>query len=273
MATIKNLLNLMIDMANSILIASGKGGVGKTTLSTNIAVALSEFGRKIALVDVDLPTPNLSLHLNIPKNITTLNDVIKGKASIEQATYSYSQHLKIIPAGIMIESLEGFNPRAFRELMREIATKFEVTLFDCAPGLSGEVINAFYGGEKMIVITNPEEPAVVDCSKTVDIAKELGVDVKGIVLNRTGRFEEELSEHEVSESIFKLPILGKVPEDRHVARAIAARVPVVVKYPYCPAARAITKIAHSLVGKEYQESFTIKEKLKILLGKYEAEGR
>lgn len=255
-------------MPNSILFASGKGGVGKTTAVANLGIILSKLGKKVAVVDVDLPTPNLSIHLGIPQDIPTLNDVVRGKAQLDDVIYSYHNGLKVVPAGMLVEHLQGFNPRVFRETMRQIGQNFEVSFFDCAPGLSQEVINAFYGADMMIVVTNPENPAVSDCAKTVEIARDLGVDVKGIVLNRVGRFKNELTSAEVSSRVFDLPIVGKIPEDPYVAEAIAEHSPVVISHPLSPAARAFKKLAHTLLGKDYKEKLSLGDRLKILLKQY-----
>jgi len=255
-------------MVNSILVSSGKGGVGKTTVSVNLGIALAELGKDVVIVDLDLPTPNVAMHMNIPYDSVTLNDVIRGEASIDDATYYYGFGLKVIPASYFIESLEGFNPRVFNEAMKEIGKKFDVALFDCAPGLSAEVINAFRGGEMMLVVTTPEHPSVADCKKAIQIAKDLDVDVKGVVLNRVGEALGDMTSKEVSKELYDLPVLGEVPEDARVKRAISRKSPVVISHPLSPAARSFKKLAHYLIGKEYNETFSISDRFKLLTGKY-----
>ncbi len=255
-------------MPNSILIGSGKGGVGKTTVTINLGMALSLMGRDVVVVDVDIPTPNVGFHLDIPSDAVTLNDVVRGRATLEQATFLYANRLKVIPSGIFIDSLEGFDPDAYRSVMKQINKKFDVVLFDCAPGLGNEVINTFKGGEMMVVVTTPELPSVADTAKSVQIATDLGVGVKGIIVNRSGHFKTEMKDAQISSTINDLPILGKIPEDSTVPTSIAEGVPVVMGHPLSPAGRAYKRVAHRLLGKKYVEKLSWADKINIFLKNY-----
>src|SRR3989304_6568510 len=94
-------------MTRTILVTSGKGGVGKTMVTSNLAYNLSQLGHSVIAMDANLTTPNLGLHFGLhlaPKN---LHDVLKGKAKLHQATYNHPLGFKVIPAGMSVNDLVG----------------------------------------------------------------------------------------------------------------------------------------------------------------------
>ena len=254
-------------MGKSFLVCSGKGGVGKTTTTINLGVALGALGKDVAIVDSNLPTPNVALHLKIPPQMKTLNDMIKGKAGINKATYLLKTRVNVIPAAFSVESLQGFNPKKFRKLIKRIEKNNEFTLIDCAPGLGIEVINALKASENAIIVLNPELPSLADASKAIQIAQDLNVKIAGIVVNRCGRFKQELSNQEITSIIKNIKILGNVPEDPLVASAISFGEPVVTKYPFSPTAYAFKEIAAKLAGIKFEKKASLIDKIKAFLAR------
>ena len=93
-------------MSKFIVITSGKGGVGKTTTAVNLAVAMNSFDEDVTLVDVNLTTPNVGLHLGAPVVPVTLNHVLSGKADLADSIYEHESGTKIIPASLSIKELK-----------------------------------------------------------------------------------------------------------------------------------------------------------------------
>ena len=255
-------------MGNSFLICSGKGGTGKTCTAINLGVALGMLGKDVAIVDANLPTPNIALHLKIPAEIKTLNDVIRGEIAIDKATYLLKPHVRVIPAAFSVESLEGFNPKEFKKLIKKIEEDNDITLIDCAPGLGIEVINSLRACDNAIVILNPELPSLADASKAIQIAQDLEVKITGVIINRSKRFKQELSNEEIASVIGNMRILGNVPEDPLVASSISFGQPVVSQYPFSPAAYRFRQIAATLIGKKIEEKPSIIDRFKTLLARY-----
>lgn len=255
-------------VGKSLLVCSGKGGSGKTTTAINLGVALGMYGKDVTIVDADLPTPNIALHLKIPPETKTLNDVITGKAGIEKATYLLKPHVRVIPAAFGIESLQGFNPKKFKKLIKDIEEKNDLTLIDCAPGLGVEVINSLRASNQTIVVTNPEVPALADASKAIQIAQDLGVKITGVIVNRSGRFKQELSNKEISSVMGDIRVLGRVPEDSLVASSISFGQPVVSLYPFSSASYAFKQIAAELIGKKFEEKPSIIDRFKAFLERH-----
>jgi len=255
-------------MGKSLLISSGKGGVGKTTTAINLGVALGDLGKDITIIDANLPTPNVALHLKIPPEVNTLNDVVRGKTTIDKATYLLKPRIKVIPAAFSVESLQGFDPKKFKRLIKKIEANNDFTLIDCAPGLGIEVINALRACDNTIVVLNPEMPSLADATKAIQIAKDLGVKIAGVIVNRKGRFKQELSNEEIASVIRNVQILGSIPEDPLVASSVSFGQPIVTRYPFSPAAHAFRQIAATLIGKKLKERASIIDKIKTLLARH-----
>src|SRR3989344_5064130 len=96
-------------MSKFILITSGKGGVGKTTAAVNLATAMHDFDEDVTLVDVNLTTPNVGLHLGAPVVPVTLNHVLSGRAELVDAIYEHSSGTKVIPSSLSIKELKNLN--------------------------------------------------------------------------------------------------------------------------------------------------------------------
>ena len=106
-------------MAITIAIASGKGGTGKTTISANLSVALSKFGKDVIVLDADIAMANLELVMGLDGKPITLNDVLAGSASVEQAIYEGPGGVKVVPAGVSLDSFK-----------KAIVIKKDVTITD-----------------------------------------------------------------------------------------------------------------------------------------------
>src|SRR3972149_10622941 len=110
-------------MTRIIGIISGKGGVGKTTTVSNLGTALVDMVKKVIILDANVTTPNLSLHLGIPFYPITLHDVIKRKAPIEKAIYNHVSGLKIIPASLAASEVKDIDMDKFESLLWNLLGK------------------------------------------------------------------------------------------------------------------------------------------------------
>lgn len=257
-------------MGKSFLVCSGKGGTGKTCTTINLGVALSDFGKETVIIDADFPTPNIALHLKIPEGVKTFNDVMRGTASLTEATHFLGAKLKVLPAAFSVENLSAFNPKKFKKTIKIVEKESDITIIDCAPGLGIEVINSLRACNNAIVVLNPELPSLADASKTIQIAQDLNVKIEGIIINKVGRFRKELTQKEISSVLENIRVLGTIPDDPLVSASIAMGKPIVSKYPYSDAAIAFKKIAAELIGKKYDERINFVDKFKAFIERYRA---
>ncbi len=236
-------------MAKVITITSGKGGVGKTTSAINIGAAIHEFGKDVIVVDANLATPNIGLHLGAPIVPVSLNHVLSGKATIADAIYEHESGTKIIPSSLSIRELRQLNYNKLKEMSKKLKRMADFIILDSAAGLGEEAVAAIESADEIIIVTNPEIPAVTDALKTSKLAEQLGKEVKGVVVTRyTGnKYQMPLSN---IRDMLELPIIGVIPEDKNVPKAVVMKDALIRTHPKSKASRAYRKLAARIIGKE-----------------------
>ena len=232
-------------MTRIIGITSGKGGVGKTTTVSNLGIALVNMGKKVIILDANVTTPNLSLHLGIPFYPITLHDVIKRKVPIEKAIYNHVSGLKIIPASLAASEVKDIDMDKFESLLWNLLGKADIIILDAAAGLGREAIAAIEASDEIIIITNPEIPAVTDALKTIKIAEERGTKVLGVVVNRCKAHKHEMSLKDIRRMV-EIPILVSIPEDSNVPKSISKKTPLVSLKPNSQAAVEFRRLAEEI---------------------------
>ncbi len=240
-------------MTRIIACISGKGGAGKTTLVANLGVALAKMGKDVTVLDANLTTPNLGLHLGVPLSPVTIHDVLRGKATISQATYRHESGLKIIPAGIALKDLKGVDARDLSTAILDLLGNTEIILIDAAAGLGREALAAVEAADELLLITNPDLPAVTDALKAAKLAEQMGTNITGVIINRKSGRRHEMANEEVLSMLDNYSLLGEVSEDVRVQHALSNRTPVVMHEPKSVAAKQMRKIAGRLVGIELPE--------------------
>lgn len=237
-------------MTRLILITSGKGGVGKTTLTSNLSAALTDFGESVIAMDANLTTPNLGIHTGMHLAPNTLHDVLKGKKKLKKAIYPHPYGYKIIPASMALEDLKDVDVGRLPEITFSLLGKADYIIMDCAAGLGREVVSALSATDELILITNPNLSAVTDALKILKLAQESKLSVAGVVINRVRNSRDEIPPSEIEE-LLDIPILAEIPEDRNIPRATSEKKNVFEYSPYSPAAIEIKKLAATLTGREY----------------------
>jgi len=239
-------------MTRLIILTSGKGGVGKTTLSSNLAAALTDFGENVIVMDANLTTPNIGLHLGMHLTPNTLHNALKGECRLKDAIYPHPYGFKVIPASLGLNDLKGVDVGRLPEISLNLIGKADYVIMDCAAGLGREAISALSASDEAIIVTNPDLPSVADALKVLNIAKETNVKIIGVVVNRIKGNLFELSKHEIK-SLLKVPVIAEIPEDPNVALSIVAKKPLIEFLPSSPAAIEIKKLAARLIGRKYRE--------------------
>jgi len=237
-------------MYRLIVITSGKGGVGKTTTAINLGAAMNYFKKDVLVIDGNLSTPNIGIHLNSPEVPINLNHVLMGKAEPTEAVYEHESGLKIMPSSLSIKQLRKINPDSivrFRDDFKRIA---DYVIVDSSAGLGDEASSVIKMADGLIVVTNPEMPAVTDALKTIKLAEQLRKPVIGVIVTRVKKNKIELSPETVREML-ETPILGMVPEDENVQKSINLRDAVIHTHPKSKSARAYKEIVARLFEIEY----------------------
>ena len=240
-------------MTKYIVIASSKGGMGKTTTAINLGTALTIFGRDVIVVDCNFAAPNISLYLGAPNISTTLHDVLDNNKPITDALYMHSMGLKIIPASPSLKDNKKIDHEKLNKLLRSLSGKTDFVIIDSAEGMSEDAINAIKLGDDILVVSTPELPAISDALRTIKLAKKHNKSVKGIILTRVYEDELELSKKEV-EAILETPVIAMIPEDETIREAVKIKNPVTHTHPSAPSSKSYKQLASELLGEKYVES-------------------
>lgn len=229
-----------------IAVASGKGGVGRTTLVANLGIALAQIGKATIIVDGSLTTPNLALLFKLERVIYTLNDVLAGEATLADVMYDGPDGVKIVPAAVTLEQILRVRSERLPEVLRELPEGTDFLLIDVPGGLRRETVSALRAGHELLLVITPQMTAVSDALKTRLVGEFLGLKPIGIVLNRTRKEEFELAGDEIK-TILNLPVLAEIPEDASVKKALKLGKPVIELSPNSSASQAIKALAKKLV--------------------------
>ena len=240
-------------MSKIIVITSGKGGVGKTTTAINLGAAINYFGKDVLVVDGNLSTPNVGIHLNSPEVPINLNHVLQKKAEPYEAVYEHESGLKIMPSSLSIKELQKTKPERMKDYIKEFRKISEYIIIDSAAGLGNEASSAIELADEILIVTNPEMPAITDALKTIKFAEQMKKPISGVIMTRVRKDPIEM-QPDVVKDMLESPVIGMIPEHMDLKRALNKKDAVVHVYPKSDAARAYKEIAAKIIGIEYDSS-------------------
>ncbi|NWF62177.1 MAG: septum site-determining protein MinD [Fischerella sp.] len=245
-------------MTRIIVITSGKGGVGKTTVTANLGMALANMGYQVALVDADLELRNLDLLLGLEKRIVyTLSDVLAGECRLEQALVKDKRQpgLVLLPAS-QKRTKESVNPEQIKSLLNDLAQKYQYVLVDSPAGIDMGFQNAIAAATEAIVVTTPEISSVRDADRVIRLIDAKGIEPIQLIINRIRpgmvRDFNMMSVEDVQE-VLAIGLLGAIPEDERVIVSTNRGEPLVLVENNSAAAIAFDRIACNLEGKTANE--------------------
>ncbi|MBU4070399.1 MAG: cell division ATPase MinD [Nanoarchaeota archaeon] len=250
-------------MAKIIVITSGKGGAGKTTTAINLGAAMNYFGKDVLIIDGNLSTPNIGIHLNSPEVPINLNHVLQNKADIYEAIYEHESGMKIIPSSLSIKELKKIKPERIKDFKEAFKKISDYIIVDSAAGLGNEALSTIDLADEIIIVTNPEMPAITDALKTIKLAEEMKKKIIGIIVTKVRKNQIEM-QPEIVKEMLELPILGMIPDDIAVSKSLNLKDAVIHVFPKSKASRAYKEIAAKLLDVDY-DSNKDREKLIIRL--------
>ncbi len=238
-------------MTEKIAILSGKGGVGKTFTALNLSAALNYFNRDVILVDANLTTPNIGVQLGVPVVPVSLHDVLKGKKHITEAVYSHKSGIKVIPSSISNNALKGVKIGNLKKALYSLDGLTDFIIVDGAPGLSNENIAILESVNNVLIVTNPELPALTDALKTIRMVENFGKRIKGIIVAKTGK-KDDISISNI-ESLLGKKVIAEIPEDSKAREALVKKGILVDLFPKNKIAISYKKLAADILNETYFE--------------------
>lgn len=248
-------------------IVSGKGGVGKTTVVSNLGVALAKhFNKKVVIIDANITTSHLGLFLGIYYSPITLNKLLKTnkkKIKLKEVLNEHIPNLIVVTSSLSVKDLKGVNLLKLKNLIEKIkkVIKPDFILIDSAPGLGKEALATLKASDEILFVSNPFIPAAMDIIRVNEVANQLKTNSIGIVLNMVRNEAYELTPEEI-EKFVELPVIGLIPMDKNILKALALKAPVVDKFPDSKASKAFIKLAGRLCGEEIEFKESIFDKIK-----------
>ncbi|MEO8119650.1 MAG: MinD/ParA family protein [Rhodoferax sp.] len=244
-----------------LAVTSGKGGVGKTFVSANLAAALAKRGHRVLVLDADLGLANLDVVLNLYPKVT-LHDVFTGKAKLEEAIVRAPGGFSVLLAGSGMVEYSRLTPEVrddFLRIMGGLVPHYDIVLLDTGAGISDVVLFAVSLASEVLVVATPEPTSLTDAYATIKVlvGQQKRQNIR-MVINQTARLgdgraittqlQQVLDRFVVTEPgrPIRLIHLGDIPSDPSVRQAIMRRQLLMLSTPGCPAALAISQLAVKL---------------------------
>jgi flagellar biosynthesis protein FlhG len=242
-------------------VTSGKGGVGKTFVSANLAAALARRGLSVLVLDADLGLANLDVVLNLQPKVT-LHDVFTGQATLEQAVLQAPGGFSVLLAGSGLVEYSRLTPEVRERLvglLEEVRPRFDIVLLDTGAGISEVVLYTVSLADEVLIVATPEPTSMTDAYATIKVlATQQGRREMRLVVNQVARGGDgrgvatqlqQVVDRFVSPAVgepVRIGLLGDVPHDVAVRDAVKKRQLVVDIAPGSAAAQAIVVLAARL---------------------------
>lgn len=227
-------------------IASGKGGVGKTTTTVNLGTALAGAGNEVVVVDADIGMANLAGFVSLGGAATTLHDVLADEATIDDALYRLADGISAIPSGTDLASYAAAETEGLATVVDRLRDRFDYVLLDVGAGISHETVLPLGVSDGVILISTPDPASVQDARKTIELTDRTKGTVLGLVVTRF-RPDGNVSAEAIADRL-DLELLGTIPEDDAVRSSIHEGMPVVVHAPGSAAAEGYKRLAARVLG-------------------------
>jgi len=241
-----------------LAVTSGKGGVGKTHISANLAVLAARAGRRVLLIDADLGLANADIVLGICPT-RHLGHLLDGTATAEEVLTEGPRGIRVLGASSGIQSLTALTDEQKLTLVSAFDTvdgQFDLVIMDCGAGIGDNVLFFAGAAQEALLVVSPEPTSLSDAYATVKVlSQDAGVTHFSVIANQAADFQgrdvfRRLTQVTDRFLAAKLRYLGNVPRDEDLPRAVRVQQPLVELYPRSPASRALSTLCDTLLASE-----------------------
>ncbi len=238
-----------------IAVTSGKGGVGKTNISVNLGISLSDMGHKVAILDADMGLANVDILLGLhPKY--NLSHVLAGEKTLSEIMIEGPSGLKIVPASSGIQKMSELGTAEQAGIIRafsDIGDDIEVLIVDAAAGISGSVVNFARACQEVLVVVCDEPTSLTDAYAFIKLLnRDYGLSRFNVVTNMV---DDQQQGRELFEKLLKvtdryldvaISFTGAIPRDENLRKAVRKQQAVTKIYPGSPASMAFKNLARKV---------------------------
>lgn len=208
-------------VARKIVVTSGKGGVGKTTVTANLGQALASLGERVALIDVDFGLNNLDVVMGVENKVVyDVKDVLEGRCRVKQALVQDNdrKNLFVLPSGGLLPS-SPVTGQQIKLVMENLDGAFDFILIDCPAGIDAGFHRAASCADEALIVATPSLPSLRDADKAIAILKSYRLNRMGVIVNRARgdlMLDGKMMLPRDIESVLKTPLIGVLPEEDEV---------------------------------------------------------
>ncbi len=236
----------------AIGIVSIKGGVGKTTSVVNLAYTLShDFGKKVAVLDANFSSPNISLHLGNINNKNSIHDVLSGKAKLQDALQEHELGFHVM-TGAIGNSIASGNYLKLKDKVNQLKNHYDIVLLDSSPTLNNELLATMLASDDLYVVSTPDLPTLSTTLRAVKVAKDKKMNISGMILNKVRGKNFELKPADM-ERLSGVPLVGVINDNVRVLEALSKVKPISMINPSSSVSLAYKSIAAKMLNVPYQE--------------------
>ncbi len=239
-------------VAKTIGIIAVKGGVGKTSVSASLAADLANrHGKKVLLIDANYSAPNLGLHMDVVEPVKTIHDVLSGSADIAHAVHT-RYGVDVIPGSFVYD--KGINHFKLKGKIGKVKKNYDFVVIDSSPSMNDEILSAMLASDNLFVVTTPDYPTLSCSLKAAKLAKERGIPISGIIINKIRNPKYELDLEEIEKAV-EIPVVAKIRDDSSHVEAVFTRVPASIYNGNSKFSREIARLSDAIAGEKTKTSF------------------
>ena len=241
--------------ARSIAITSGKGGVGKTNIATNLSIALATRHARVCIFDADTNLANINILLGLTPQYT-LEDLLQGNRSLDEIIMEGPRGIHVIPAASGIADLTSLTPEQQSRLiaaMQELEKRYDYLIIDTAAGIGDTVISFLQSAQQTIVVISPEPTSLTDAFSLLKVLRNRGINKPThVIVNMVMGQEHGLEVFKRFESAIEkylekeINYLGYIPLDENIISSVTLQQPVIIQKPSAAASRCFYNLATAI---------------------------